>query len=280
MDKINMQAVMDQATIMIMEYGPRLLLALVTLLIGLWIIRRIVNIADRALLKGNTDKTLILFTRSLISWVLKILLLLSVASMVGIETTSFIAIFSAGTLAVGLALQGSLSNFAGGVLLLLLRPYKVGDLIEAQGYLGVVKEIHIFNTILLTPQNKTIIIPNGPLAGGTIVNYTEDGHLRVDLTIGISYDSDIKKAKDVLMRVMEENPKVLNEPPPFVGLAEFDDSSINLAVRPWANVADYWDVFFGVNESIKEALNESGIKIPFPQMDVHVTNKNKNIEQK
>jgi small conductance mechanosensitive channel len=280
MDKINMQAVMDQATIMIMEYGPRLLLALVTLLIGLWIIRRIVNIADRALLKGNTDKTLILFTRSLISWVLKILLLLSVASMIGIETTSFIAIFSAGTLAVGLALQGSLSNFAGGVLLLLLRPYKVGDLIEAQGYLGVVKEIHIFNTILLTPQNKTIIIPNGPLAGGTIVNYTEDGHLRVDLTIGISYDSDIKKAKDVLMRVMEENPKVLNEPPPFVGLAEFDDSSINLAVRPWANVADYWDVFFGVNESIKEALNESGIKIPFPQMDVHVTNKNKNIEQK
>jgi small conductance mechanosensitive channel len=276
MDKINMQAVIDQATIMIMEYGPRLLLALVTLLVGLWIIRRIVNIADRALVRGgNNDKTLILFVRSLISWVLKILLLLSVASMVGVETTSFIAIFSACTLAIGLALQGSLSNFAGGVLLLVLRPYKVDDLIEAQGQLGVVKEIHIFNTILLTPQNKTITIPNGPLAGGTIVNYTQDGKLRVDLSIGISYDSDIRKAKDVLLEVMKANPKVLDEPAPFVGVAEFADSSIDLAVRPWATSSDYWDVYFGVNESIKTALDQAGIKIPYPQIDVHLPGENK-----
>jgi small conductance mechanosensitive channel len=272
MDKINMQAVVDQATIMIMEYGPKLLLALVTLLVGLWIIRSIVNIADRALVKGgNSDKTLILFVRSLISWVLKILLLLSVASMVGIETTSFIAIFSACTLAIGLALQGSLSNFAGGVLLLVLRPYKVDDLIEAQGQLGVVKEIHIFNTILLTPQNKTITIPNGPLAGGTIVNYTQDGKLRVDLSIGISYDSDIRKAKNVLMEAMKANPKVLEDPAPFVGVAEFADSSIDLAVRPWANTSDYWDVYFGINESMKLALDQAEIKIPYPQVDVHLS---------
>jgi len=270
MNDINVDSIMDKSLVILREYGPKLLFALLTLLVGLWVIRRIVNITDKALQKGKTDKTLILFIRSLISWILKILLILSVASMVGIETTSFIAIFSAATLAIGLALQGSLSNFAGGVILLLLRPYKVDDLIEVQGYIGVVQEIHIFNTILLTPQNKRVIIPNGPLAGGNIVNYTHEGKLRVDLKIGISYNSDIKKAKNALLEAIKQNPKVLNEPAPFIGVSKFAESAIILTVRPWANVADYWDVYFGINEAIKESLNDAKVEIPFPQLDLHL----------
>ena len=202
--------------------------------------------------------------------VLKVLLFLSVATMVGIETTSFIAIFSAATLAIGLALQGSLSNFAGGVLLLVFKPYKVGDLIEAQGHLGVVKRIQIFNTILLNPQNKTIIVPNGAVAGNSVINYSEEGILRVDLSAGISYDSDIREAKNVLMKVLESNPKVLKDPAPFVGVSELGDSSVNFAVRPWSTVADYWDVYFSINEEVKYALDNAGISIPFPQVDVHM----------
>ena len=267
---IDMQKLSDQGIAMVMEFGPKLLLTIITLLIGLWIIKHIVKLADKGMSKSKTDTTLAPFLKNLISWVLKILLFLSVASMVGIETTSFIAIFSAATLAIGLALQGSLSNFAGGVLLLIFKPYKIGDLIEAQGHLGVVKHIQIFNTILLNPQNKTIIVPNGAVASNSIINYSEEGLLRVDLTAGISYDSDIRKAKDVLMKVLVDNPKVLKDPAPFIGVSELGDSSVNFAVRPWTNVADYWDVFFTINEEIKYALDAAGISIPFPQVDVHM----------
>ena len=270
LSSIDVQKLSDQGMAMMMEYGPKLLLAIITLIIGLWIIKHFVKIAEKGMHKGKTDKTLQPFMKSLLAWVLKILLFLSVASMVGIETTSFIAIFSAATLAIGLALQGSLSNFAGGVLLLIFKPYKIGDLIEAQGHLGVVKHIQIFNTILLNPQNKTIIVPNGAVASNSIINYSEEGQLRVDLSAGISYDSDIRKAKDVLVKVLEKNPKVLKDPAPFVGVSELGDSSVNFAVRPWATVEDYWDVYFGINEEIKYALDEAGITIPFPQMDVHM----------
>jgi len=266
---IDVQKLSDQAWQMVMEYGPKLLLAIITLVIGLWIIKQLVKLVDKAMTKGKADETLGPFLKSLVSWVLKILLFLSVASMIGIETTSFIAIFSAATLAIGLALQGSLSNFAGGVILLIFKPYKVGDLIEAQGHLGVVKHIQIFNTILLNPQNKTIIVPNGPVASNSIINYTEEGLLRVDLSAGISYDSNIKEAKGVIMKVLESDPKVLKDPAPFVGVSELADSSVNFAVRPWAKVEDYWEVFFGINEKVKIALDEAGITIPFPQMDVH-----------
>lgn len=267
---IDIQKISDQAMTMIMEYGPKLLLAIVTLMIGLWVIKRFTTLAEKGMEKGKTDSTLAPFMKSLIGWVLKILLFLSVASMVGIETTSFIAIFSAATLAIGLALQGSLSNFAGGVLLLIFKPYKIGDLIEAQGHLGVVKHIQIFNTILLNPQNKTIIVPNGAVASNSIINYSDEGMLRVDLSAGISYDSDIRKAKDVLMKVLVDNPKVLKDPAPFVGVSELGDSSVNFAVRPWATVEDYWDVYFSINEEVKYALDAAGINIPFPQMDVHM----------
>ncbi len=264
---INFQKIYDQGLSMVLEFGPKLLLAIITLIIGLWVIKYMVKLIDKSL---NSESTLGPFIKSLVSWVLKILLFLSVASMIGIETTSFIAIFSAATLAIGLALQGSLSNLAGGVMLLIFRPFKVGDLIEAEGLLGKVQAIHIFNTILLSPDNKTIILPNGAVAGNSITNYTSEGILRVDLVAGISYDSDIKKAKEILMSVMENDPLVLKEPAPFVGVKELADSSVNFAVRPWANVDDYWTVFFGINEKIKLALDEAGITIPFPQVDVHI----------
>jgi len=228
LNNIDINKISDQAMFMVMEYGPKFLLAIITLMIGLWIIKKLVAVVTKGMNKGHTDQTLAPFVINLISWALKILLFLSVASMIGIETTSFIAIFSAATLAIGLALQGSLSNFAGGVILLIFKPYKVSDLIEAQGHLGVVKEIQIFNTILLNPQNKTIIVPNGAVAGNSIINYTTEGKLRVDLSAGISYESNIKDAKDVLMKVLQDHPKVLKDPVPFVGVSELGDSSVNL----------------------------------------------------
>jgi len=267
---IDVQELSTQAWTMIMEYGPKFLLAIATLLIGLWIIKKLVKAIAKAMDKGNADATLTPFIINLVSWGLRILLILSVASMVGIETTSFIAIFSAATLAIGLALQGSLSNFAGGVILLIFKPYKVGDLVEVQGHLGTVKRIQIFNTILKNFQNQTIIIPNGAAAGNTIKNFTTEGILRVDLTAGVAYESDLKRTKEVLMNVIANHPLVLKEPAPFVGLNEMADSSLNFVVRPWAKAEDYWNVYFQVNEQIKLALDEAGITIPFPQMDVHL----------
>jgi small conductance mechanosensitive channel len=190
--------------------------------------------------------------------------------MVGIATTSFVAVLGAAGLAIGLALQGSLANFAGGVLILIFKPYTVGDLIEAQGHLGVVKEVQIFNTILLTPNNKRVIIPNGALSNGSTVNYSAEGDLRVDLTIGIAYESDIPKAKEVLVKMMQENPKVLDDPAPMAAVAELADSSVNLAVRPWCTTADYWGVYFETTEQAKRVLESNGIRIPFPQRDVHL----------
>ena len=170
-----------------------------------------------------------------------------------------------------MALQGSLGNFAGGVLILLFKPFKVGDLIEGQGHIGHVKSISIFVTKLLTPDNKIAIIPNGPLSNGDVLNYSEEGKLRVDLVCGISYDANIKQAKEVAMKVMQEDPKVLKDPAPSVNVLELADSSVNLAIRPYATPADYWDVYFGIQEKVKVALDEAGVEIPFPQMVVHRT---------
>ncbi len=198
------------------------------------------------------------------------MLLISVASMIGVATTSFVAILGAAGLAGGLALQGSLANFAGGVLILIFKPYGVGDLIEAQGHLGVVKEVQIFNTILRTPANKRVIIPNGSLSNGSVVNYSAEGTLRVDLTIGISYASDVPRAKEVLVQMKKENPQVLDDQAPMAAVSEHADSSVNLAVRPRCTVADYWEVYFEITEQAKQVLEANGISIPFPQRDVHL----------
>ena len=253
-----------------LEYAPRLALAILTLLIGLWIISGVCKLVRLSMERSKVDPTLIPFLNSFISWVLKVLLFISVASMVGIATTSFVAVLGAAGLAVGLALQGSLANFAGGVLVMIFKPYKVGDLIEAQGHLGVVKEVQIFNTILVAPQSKRVILPNGATSNGSVVNYTVEGKIRVDLTAGVSYDADIDKTKEVLMEVLVSNEKVMKDPAPFVGVLEMADSSVNFAVRPHCLPADYWDVFFSVNEGIKKALDKNDISIPFPQRDVHL----------
>lgn len=254
----------------LVDYGPQVLGAAIVLLIGLWVIKKVVKFSERLMVKRNLDASLVPFLRSMLNIVLKAMLVISVAGMVGIETTSFVAIMGAAGLAVGLALQGTLQNFAGGVLILIFKPYKVGDLIQAQGHLGVVKEIQIFVSILLTPDNKTVIIPNGAISNGDITNYTLEGKIRVDLTFGISYESDIKAARNALMAVMESHPKVLKDPKPFVGVVELADSSVNLAVRPYADPTDYWEVYFDIYEAGKEALDAANITIPFPQIDVHM----------
>jgi len=214
--------------------------------------------------KANYDPSLKKFLLNLISWLLKIALIVIVLGTMGIQTASFAAIIAAAGLAVGLALQGSLGNFAGGVLIMIFKPIKLGDLIEAQGEIGVVKEIEIFTTKLTGLSNREIIIPNGALSNGNIINYTTEGTRRVDLVFGVGYDSDIKEAKAVLMKVLKDNPKVLTEPAPTVNVLELADSSINFAVRPWCKGEHYWDVYFETTENTKEALDAAGIEIPYP----------------
>lgn len=256
----------------LLEHGPKLLLAVLVLIIGLRLIKIVGKLVSKAFEKQNVDETLRPFLRSLIIWLLKAVLFISVASMLGIETTSLVAIIGAAGLAVGLALQGSLANFAGGVLILLFKPFKVGDLIEAQGFLGVVQEINIFVTKILTLQNELVIIPNAGLSNGNIKNITAKDYIRVDLVIGISYDSDIRQAREVIMNVMNQDENVLKTPAPSVNVLELADSSVNLAVRPYCNPAHYWDVYFGILEKSKIALDQAKITIPFPQRDVHVFN--------
>ncbi len=255
---------------MIIGYAPTIVSALGVLIIGIWVINRLVGLVGKVLDQRHVDTSLQPFLKSMVGIGLKIMLVISVAGMVGIETTSFIAIIGAMGLAVGLALQGTLANFAGGVLILLFKPYKVGDLIEAQGHVGWVQEIQMFVAIITTPDTRTVIIPNGILSNGDITNNSTLGKMRVDLVMGISYGSSIKDAREVLLKVMGDHSKVLQEPAPFVGVMELGDSSVNLAVHPHCRAEDYWDVYFGVYEAGKEALDAAGITIPFPQLDVHM----------
>ncbi|NVJ88015.1 MAG: mechanosensitive ion channel [Flavobacteriaceae bacterium] len=248
----------------LLEYAPSVITALLILIVGLYIIKLVIRSAKKIMTKKNVDITLQKFLVNLGGWVLKILLFITVISQLGIATTSFAAIIAAAGLAVGLALQGSLSNFAGGVLIMIFRPFKIGDLIEAQGEIGSVKEIEIFTTKLIGLSNKEIIIPNGSLSNGNIVNYTTQGTRRVDLVIGVSYDADIKQTKEVLMNILTSNDKVLLDPKPSVTVLELADSSVNFAVRPWCKTEHYWDVYFETTENVKLELDKAGIEIPYP----------------
>jgi len=252
------------------EFGPKLLAAILIFIIGLWIIKKIMGSARKAMEKSKYDESLQKFLLNLLSWALKIVLVLVVISQLGVDVTTFAAVIAAAGLAVGLALQGSLSNFAGGVLIMIFKPYRIGDLIEAQGELGVVKEIEIFTTKLNTPQNRLAIIPNGAMANGNIINYTEEGLLRVDITIGVGYSEDIKKTKEVLLEVLTSNPLVLKDPEPSVNVSELADSSVNFAVRPFCKPEHYWEVYFGTMENCKLALDKAGIEIPYPHsVEIH-----------
>ncbi|WP_298782279.1 mechanosensitive ion channel domain-containing protein [uncultured Polaribacter sp.] len=259
-----MEEYIQKAKHILIEYAPKVITALAILIIGLLLIKLVVKSVRKIMSKRGVDISLQKFLGNLLGWILKILLFITVISQLGIATTSFAAIIAAAGLAVGLALQGSLANFAGGVLIMIFKPFKIGDLVEAQGEIGVIKEIEIFTTKLTGLSNKEIIIPNGVLSNGTILNYTSEGTRRVDLTIGVSYDADIKKTKEVLMNVLTSHPKVLKNPAPSVNVAELADSSVNFAVRPWCTTDDYWDVYFGVTEDVKIALDNAGIEIPYP----------------
>ena len=254
----------------IVEYGPKVIGAVLIYLIGSWVVGRIVRALRRVMNRLNYEESLQRFLMNLISWGLRVILVIVVVSALGVDVTMFAAIFAAAGLAVGLALQGSLSNFAGGVLVMIFKPFRLGDLVETQGVLGVVKDIDILNTKLVTPQNKLAIIPNGAIANGNIINYTAEGKMRVDAVIGVSYDADIKKTKEVLLEVLTSNPKVLEEPAPSVNVLELADSSVNFAVRPFCKPEDYWDVYFATYEGCKLALDKAGIEIPYPHsVEIH-----------
>lgn len=267
---MDFQAYTDQAVALIVQYAPRFVMAVLVLGIGWWIINKIVEVVGKILQRKHIDVSLQPFLKSMVAISLRVMLVISAASMIGIETTSFVALIGAAGLAVGLALQGTLANFAGGVLILIFRPYKVGDLIEAQGHVGWVEEIQIFVTILKTPDTRTVIIPNGAMSNGDIINNSVLGKMRVNLVIGVSYDADIKQAREVLLKVMNDHPLVMNDPAPSVGVLELGDSAVNLAVHPHCKAEDYWTVYFDVYENGKEALDAANITIPFPQLDVHM----------
>ena len=252
------------------EYVPQVFLALVTLVIGLWVIKSTTNLVGRLLRKRSIDPTVAPFLQSLLGWALKAVLFISVASMIGIKTTSFVAILGAAGLAIGLALQGSLSNFAGGVLVLIFRPYKVGDLIEAQGHAGVVKEIQIFTTTLISPQHQLIFIPNGPMANGAIKNYSAGGMLRVDLNVTISPGANVEQAKSLLLEALRADPRVLKSPAPTVAVEALVDAGVKLAVRPYCAPEHYWDVYFDTTETCKRVLETN--KIEAPRHDIHLFN--------
>lgn len=246
------------------DYGLRVIGAIAIYLIGSWFFKKLIIAAKKIMVKREVEESLQKFLLNLLNWSLKILLIIAILAKLGVETTSFAAILAAAGLAVGMALQGSLGNFAGGVLIMLFKPFKIGDLIEAQGETGVVKEIEIFTTKLIGLSNKEIILPNGSLSNGTIINYSTQGTRRVDLVFGVSYDTDIKHAKEVLTQVLTSNPKVLKDPAPSVNVLELADSSVNFAVRPWVKSEDYWEVYFGITENVKQALDAAGIEIPYP----------------
>lgn len=253
----------------LLEYSGKLILALITLLIGWWLISRLTASVGRVLEVRKVDRALSSFICSLISIVLRILLLISVASMIGVETTSFIAMIGAAGLAIGLALQGSLANFAGGVLIMLFRPFRAGDWIEAQGVSGSVDSIEIFHTTLKTGDNKVVIVPNGALSNGHITNYSREPRRRADINIGIDYSSDIKRAREVLLDIARD-PRVHVEPAPVVFVTGLGDSAVNLSLRVWVATGDFWPVTFAFTELAKERLTEAGIGIPFPQRVVHL----------
>lgn len=254
----------------VVAYGLKVIGAIAALLIGLWVIKILTNAISRVMEKREVDVSLRSFLKSGFNVLLKLLLVIIITTMIGIPMSSFVVILGAAGLAVGLALSGTLQNFAGGVIILLLKPYRKGDFVEAQGYSGTIDEIQIFHTRMLTVDNKTIIIPNGPLSTGPLTNYSMEPVRRVDLTIGISYGNSYEKAKEVLGQMIKEDTRVLTEPAPFIGLSQLADSSINITVRLWVNAEDYWGVNFDMNDRIYKTFPEKGLSFPFPQMDVHL----------
>ena len=258
----------------IVHFSFKLLIAILVFYVGKFIIKKLYGLVHSIMVNRKVDASLTTFVLSLVNMLLFFILIITIIGILGIETSSFIAIFASAGVAIGMALSGTLQNFAGGVLILILKPYKVGDLIEVQGFTGTVKEIQIFNTVINTADNKQIIIPNGGLSTGTINNYSKEDFRRVDWKVCLSYGNDSAKAKDVILSMLAEEDLVIKDNPgmaAFVGLGELADSSIAFTVRAWVKSVDYWTVFFRMNERFYNELTENGISFPFPQLDVHLT---------
>lgn len=254
----------------VIPWSINIAMAIVVFIVGRLIAKGLVNILKRVLVRAKVDSMLIEFIGSIANAALLLFVIIASLDRLGVNTTSLIAMLGAAGLAVGLALQGSLQNFASGVLLIIFRPFQVGDVIEAGGIIGKVEKLTIFNTVMLTPDNREIIVPNGAIYGGTITNISARATRRIDMVFGIGYGDDIKKARDIMVQVMESDTRVLKDPAPQVAVSELADSSVNFVVRPWVNAADYWDVKFELTEKIKMAFDAQGVSIPFPQMDVHM----------
>lgn len=265
-----MEENLNEIYILISEKGFSLLAAVAIFIIGKWVLGFFTRGFEKVLKARNVDPTLVDFGRNLLYFAGMSFVVLAALAKMGIQTASFIAVLGAAGLAVGMALQGSLSNFAAGVMIILFRPYTAGDFIDAGGCKGTVKEIQIFNTVLGTPDNVKVILPNSQALSGSITNYSANDTRRVDLVAGVSYQDDVKKAKKVLEEIVSKNPMVLKEPAPTIAVSELADSSVNFVVRPWVKAKDYWAAYFGLTEEIKIGLEANGLTIPFPQQDVYI----------
>jgi small conductance mechanosensitive channel len=273
---MDVNKIFEQIRTVAIEYTPKIIGAIIIVLIGFWIIKILSNRFNQFLDKKNIDVSLRPFIKGLFNALLKVLLFISVLGTLGITMTSFVAIIGAAGLAIGMALSGTLQNFAGGVVILIFKPYRVGDVIDAQGYRGKVSEIQIFNTILKSPDNQTVIIPNGKLSNSSMINFSTEPLRRVDWTFGIAYGDDANKARELITQLCAEDERILNEPPVFIALSELAASSVNFTVRAWVNGADYWNVYFDLNEKVYNNFEAAGLNIPFQQVDVHMHNVSQN----
>ncbi|TKB49325.1 mechanosensitive ion channel [Ferrimonas sediminicola] len=265
-----MEAWMEQLPELAMAYGLKIVMALVIFIVGRWISKLLRKVVEAVMTKRHVEKTAVSFIGAMVSVLIMAVTLVAVLAQLGVQTASLVAVLGAAGLAVGLALQGSLSNFAAGVLLVVFRPCKAGDYVEAAGVAGVVEEISIFSTTLVTPDNKKIIAPNAAVMSSVIVNYSAKETRRVDLVIGVSYDADLRQTREVLAKTVEACEYVLKTPAPIIEVSQLADSSVNFVVRPWVNSGDYWKAHFQLMTNIKLALDEAGIGIPYPQLDLHV----------
>jgi small conductance mechanosensitive channel len=267
---MDLEVILQRIWELITIYGIKVLAAIVIFIVGRWIAKGFRKLVRNVMGRRNVDQTITGFVGNLTYVLLLTFFVVAALGQLGIQTTSFIAILGAAGLAIGLALQGSLANFAAGFLMIIFRPFKVGDLIEGAGATGTVEEIQIFTTMLKTPDNKMVIVPNSKMTADNIVNYTAKGTRRVDMVVGIGYESDIDKAREIMEELAAKDDRVLKDPAPTVAVVELADNSVNFVFRPWVNASDYWSVWFDLTEKVKKRFDEAGISIPYPQRDIHV----------
>jgi len=269
---MDVDAILQKIYEYLATYWLQVIAAIVILVVGRWLAKLISKLIAKAMKRAKIDDILTNFVKNLSYVALLVFVVIAAMNKLGIDTTSFAVVVGAAGLAIGFALQGSLANFAAGIMLIIFKPFKVGDFVELAGKKGTVKEIQIFNTILNSPDNVRVIIPSGQVTGSNIMNFTVNGTRRVDLVVGVSYDDDLKKAKQVIEHVLAEDNRILADPPTTVAVSELGDSSVNFVVRPWVKTADYWNVYFNITENVKIALDKNGITIPYPQRDIHMIN--------